>query len=250
MITKIPSKLESTVRKALYEYDMISDRKIVIALSGGKDSLTLLAVLKQISGKGFPPLQLHAVHVKGAFSCGPGIGEPLIKLICQQLEVPLTILESTQKQKLECYSCSRTRRQLLFQESKRLQSPLIAFGHHQDDANQTLLLNLLHKGEFAGLLPKISMNLYGITIIRPLILVREKEIIAFAQSAGFSRISCRCPVGQNSMRKKVKDLIQEMEHLFPNVDQNLAIAAKKYGSQKANRNEMRERRDSNPQLPA
>jgi tRNA(Ile)-lysidine synthase TilS/MesJ len=111
----------------------------------------------------------------------------------------------------------------------------VAFGHHRDDHAQTLLLNLLHKGEFAGNLPKLEMVDYGVTIIRPLIFVTEKEIRHFAQEHGFARITCQCPVGQNSMRKKVDQLLDEMEILFPNARANLARAGLLYGSDKARR---------------
>ena len=77
----------------------------------------------------------------------------------------------------------------------------IAFGHHQDDSAQTLLLNLLHKAEFAGNLPKVPMHDYGITIIRPMIYVDEDSLRTFAKQYGFARITCQCPVGQKSKRK-------------------------------------------------
>ncbi len=96
-------------------------------------------------------------------------------------------------------------------------------------------MNLLHKGEFAGNLPKIPMHDYGVTIIRPLIYVAEADIRRFAEQQGFSRIMCRCPVGQQSMRKKVNDLLSDLETLFPNARENIAQAGILYGSDKATR---------------
>jgi tRNA 2-thiocytidine biosynthesis protein TtcA len=95
------------------------------------------------------------------------------------------------------------------------------------------LMNLLHKAEFAGNLPKIHMQEYGVTIIRPLIYIAEQDIRTFAQQQGFARIMCRCPVGQNSMRKQTDQLLKEIEAIFPNARENIAKAGLLYGSQKA-----------------
>jgi tRNA 2-thiocytidine biosynthesis protein TtcA len=233
--TTLGKKLESTFRKALFDFEMLKDvSKVAIALSGGKDSLTLLFLLKAISGRGFPPLEIHAIHVNGEFSCGSGVNEDYLHAICQQLNINFVTRQSTQKlESLECYSCSRERRRLLFEAAKELGVETIAFGHHRDDHAQTLLMNLLHKAEFAGNLPKIRMYEYGVTIIRPLIYIAEQDIRQFAQQQGFARIICRCPVGQNSMRKQVDHLLKEIESLFPNARENIAKAGLLYGSQKA-----------------
>lgn len=228
-------RLESMFRKALYEFELIdSSNRVAVALSGGKDSLALLYLLKAVSGKGFPELQIAAIHVGGPFSCGAGVSEGFLKGICSELGVEFISCESTQKREtLECYSCSRERRTLIFEAAKNFGATTVAFGHHRDDNVQTLLMNLLHKGEFAGMLPKVPMHDYGITIVRPLIFISEEEIKEFAKMYGFARTMCQCPVGQDSMRKQTKDLILELEKVFPNVKQNLGSASLLYGSQKA-----------------
>ncbi len=230
-------KIESQIRKALYEFNLIEeDKDIAVALSGGKDSLTLLFLLHAISGKGFHNFNLHPIHVGGEFSCGPALQENYLKAICNQLEMPFYSLASTKKREtLECYSCSRERRKLIFEQAKAVGCTKIAFGHHRDDNAQTLLMNLLHKGEFAGLLPKVNMVDYGVTVIRPLIYISEEEIKHFAKEYDFARITCQCPVGQDSMRKKVDNLLTELEALFPNARANVGRSALIYGSNKANR---------------
>jgi len=233
--TKLGKKIESTFRKALYDFQMLNGiSKVAIALSGGKDSLTLLFMLKAISGRGFPELDIHAIHIGGEFSCGAGVNESYLASLCAKLDINFITRQSTQKlETLECYSCSRERRRLLFEAAKEVGAVTIAFGHHRDDSAQTVLMNLLHKAEFAGTLPKIHMKEYGVTIIRPLIYIAEQDIRNFAQQQGFARIMCRCPVGQNSMRKKVDTMLNEMELQFPNARENIAKAALQYGSQKA-----------------
>lgn len=233
--TRLGRKLESMCRKALYEYQLLEGvDKLAIALSGGKDSLTLLFLLKAILGSGFKEIPLTAIHVGGEFSCGAGVHTDFLKGICDKLDVEFVEKSSLQKlETLACYPCSRERRKLIFDAAKERGIHTIAFGHHREDSIQTLLLNLLHKAEFAANLPKVPMVDYGVTIIRPLLFIPENSIREFAGNHGFARILCQCPVGQNSMRKKTELLLREIEEVFPNARENLAQASIVYGSNKA-----------------
>lgn len=233
--TALGKRLESTIRKGLFDFEMLEGvSKLAIALSGGKDSLTMLYFLKAISGRGFPELDLYAIHVGGEFSCGAGVNENYLRQICEGLGISFMSCQSSQKlETLECYSCSRERRRFLFDAAKSVGATTLAFGHHRDDQAQTVMMNLLHKGEFAGNLPKIHMVEYGVTIIRPLIYIAEKDIRTFAQQQGFARVMCRCPVGQHSMRSQVDDILTQLEEKFPNARENIARAGLIYGSQKA-----------------
>jgi len=228
-------RLESMVRKAIFDFQLIEDDSpIAVALSGGKDSLALLFLLHAISGKGCPHFPLIAIHIAGEFTCGAGVDSAFLKGICEALNIPLWIKTSKKKlEDLECYSCSRERRSLLFETAKEQGCHKVAFGHHRDDSNQTLLMNLLHKGEFAANLPKLYMEEYKVLILRPLIYIAETHIIEFAKHYKFFRISCQCPVGQNSLRKKTKQLIEHLETCFPNTSGNLFRAGLNYGSTKA-----------------
>lgn len=230
-------RLESIIRKALFDYHMLEGvHDLAIALSGGKDSLTLLFMLKAICGRGFPKFNIHAIHVNGEFSCGAGVNLEYLNSLCKQLDINFIIRESTQKlETLECYRCSRERRALIFEAAKSVGAETIAFGHHQDDNAETVLMNLLHKGEFAGNLPKLPMHDYGVTIIRPLIYVTKADVRTFAQQHGFARITCKCPVGQKSMRMQVSKLIEGIETIYPNARKNIANAGLMYGSDKASR---------------
>jgi len=229
-------ELESCLRKAIFDFDLFDKNldKIAVALSGGKDSLTLLFLLHSLRGRGFPLFEIPAIHVDGEFSCGSGVSGSFLQGICRELGVQLTFCQSTQKREtLECYRCSRERRTLIFNAAKEAGTKIVAFGHHRDDSAQTLLLNLLHKAEFAANLPKVPMHDYGITIIRPLIYISEELIRSFAKEYGFARITCQCPVGQNSKRKTVDQLIKQIEEHFPHARGNLAKAGLLYGSDKA-----------------
>lgn len=233
--TALGADLESTCRKALYDYSMLEGvNRLAIALSGGKDSLSLLYLLHALRGRGFPLFDLIAIHVGGEFSCGAGVDERFLKNICQEMDVPFIARTSTKKrEELECYSCSRERRKLIFDAAKEQGATTVAFGHHRDDSAQTLLLNLFHKAEFAANLPKLHMHHYGITIIRPLIYIAEEDLRTFATQTGFLRISCQCPVGQDSRRKQVDRLLSQIEDIFPHARNNVARAGLLYGSNKA-----------------
>lgn len=233
-------KIEKLTRKALYEFHLCDDTPhIGIALSGGKDSLTLLYMLDSIRGRGFPNFEITAIHVSGAFSCGASIENHYLQKICASLNIRFVSLNTEQTlEKLECYSCARKRRQLIFHKARELNIKTVAFGHHLDDHVETLFLNLCQKGSFEGNLPKVPMIGYGVTIIRPLIFVEENDILAFAQSSGFARIMCQCPVGQNSKRKKMKTFIKSLQIEFPHAKKCLAHNVLEKGSKKALREDL------------
>ena len=228
-------RLESATRKALFEFSMLEDvSRLAIAVSGGKDSLTLLSLLHAINGRGIKPFELICLHVSGSFSCGASVPEEFLGRICKEKGIPFyTTTLPSDFTPSGCYSCSRIRRKILFDMAKSHNCHTIAFGHHRDDALQTLLMNLCHKGEFSGLQPKITMIKYGVTIIRPLIFLSEKEIIFFAKKYGFLRMTCSCPYGAHSFRKKMESALDTLSAIYPNTRENLATAALEHGSKKA-----------------
>lgn len=241
----LAKRLESLVRKAAYDYNLFDDidgtdgqlgpvKHIAVALSGGKDSLTLLTMLLALRGRGFPAFTLSAIHVDGVFSCGAGVQMDFLRTFCESRGVPLYVRSSTQTlEKLACYGCSRERRALLFDQAKSIGASTIAFGHHQDDCVQTFLMNMFHKGESEGMLPKLHMYHYGVTIIRPLVYIAEAQIREFAKQQGFARVTCRCPVGEHSMRMQVENMLKDMEKHFPHARSNLASVARRISSGKA-----------------
>ncbi|MFA6502499.1 MAG: tRNA lysidine(34) synthetase TilS, partial [Parachlamydiales bacterium] len=227
--------IESKVRKALKEFSMLeSANSLAVALSGGKDSLCLLFMLKAVIGKGFKNIDFYAIHIDGDFSCGASYDKNYLNELCKQYDIKFISKElKNNSEKLDCYSCSRNRRKLIFDTARENNISTIAFGHHQDDNVQTLLLNLFHKAEFEGMMPKIKFKRFGVSIIRPLIYVNEHEIIEFAKQNDILKVFCKCPIGQNSKRKTVKKIIEDIKLDFPNVKSNLSKASFVYGSKKA-----------------
>lgn len=230
-------KFLSLLRCAIWRYQLLPSVnqpiKLGVALSGGKDSLALLIALKEISGRGIAQLDLHALHIGGSVNCGSSISLVLCKKICTALGIPLHVQTAAKQEKLECYSCARERRRLLFAMARDLGIETIAFGHHRDDNAQTLLLNLLQGAKPAGMLPKVPMKHYGVCIIRPLILIPESLIISEVKKMSLLRATCQCPVGQTSKRNEVKNLLQSIEKVFPKAKAHLSQAALQWGNQGA-----------------
>ncbi len=233
--THLSKKIESQMRKALYDFSMVENiSSLAIALSGGKDSLTMMLMLKKILGRGFNNLKLLAIYIDGDFSCGPSEQKNILKKICEDNNIDFISKELNQKiDALNCYKCARERRKLIFKTAKENNINTIAFGHHRDDNIQTLLLNLFHKGEFEGMQPVIKFQKLDVTIIRPLIYITEQEIINFAKQNHFLKIICKCPIGQKSKRKEIDKIISNIDRSFPNIRKNLSTASFIYGSKKA-----------------
>jgi tRNA 2-thiocytidine biosynthesis protein TtcA len=225
-------RIDSQCRKAVLTYNMITPmtKHIAVALSGGKDSITLLIHLHRLCGHGLPTFKLSAIHVDGKQSCGAGVSVSYLQSICDRLAVTLHVVHQP-KVHNACYPCSYERRYLLFHTAKKHHIDTVAFGHHADDTTETILMNMLHKAELAAMHPLLYMKKYGITIIRPLIYTHESQIIAYMKEQGLLRVMCQCPIGAQSMRKKVRKLISDMKALFPDADSNLhRIAMKHYAA--------------------
>ncbi len=233
--TSIGKKIESKVRKALFDFSMLQNIKsLAVALSGGKDSLCMLFMFKAILGRGFDNIDLCAIHIDGDFSCGPSYERKFLKNICENLNIKI-YFENLKNNfnDIDCYVCARERRKIIFKIAKKLNINTIAFGHHRDDNIETLMMNLFHKAEFEGMLPVIKFKKFDVTIIRPLIYVEEDEIIKFAKHYEILKIFCKCPKGQTSKRKEVKKIIHEIEKQFPNIKSNLSQASFAYSTKKA-----------------
>lgn len=231
----IGKKIESKVRKALFYFDMLKNvDSLAVALSGGKDSLCMLFMLNAIIGRGFDKIDISAIHIDGDFSCGPSCERKFLKDICDDLNIKI-YFENLKNNltNIDCYTCARERRKIIFDIAKKNKIKTVAFGHHRDDSIQTLLMNLFHKAEFEGMMPVLKFKKFDITIIRPLIYVEEEEIINFAKHYEILKTFCKCPIGQTSKRKDVKKIINEIENIFPNIKSNLSQASFVYSSKKA-----------------
>jgi len=211
------------VGRAIADYEMISDGdKILVALSGGKDSLALLRML--LVRQEFVPIkyELVPVYVDFGYQCSD-ITE-LKNYVSEQgllLHVRRMEIFEEKPEELTCFWCSWNRRKALFQAALDLGCNKIAFGHHKDDIVQTILMNMLFEGQVSGMGPKQEMFGGKVFLIRPLAYVEEKETSDLAEFIGYPVSVCDCANGQVSKRAHVKKFINELETVCPPVKSNI-----------------------------
>ncbi|MCM8797769.1 MAG: tRNA 2-thiocytidine(32) synthetase TtcA [Candidatus Omnitrophica bacterium] len=223
--------ISKRVGKAIMDYDMISDGdKILVAVSGGKDSLTLLRVL--YDRRKFVPIKynLLAVHIDMGYPCHhPKILSEYFKRHGIEYRIEkVNILKPGQTRKdISCFWCSWNRRRALFETAERFGCTKVALGHHKDDIIETTLMNLFFHGEISSMAPKQELFNGKIVIIRPLAYVEERLIVKFAKVADFPHHKCSCPNSVTSNRTKVSRIIEELEKVNPDIRTNIFRATKR-----------------------
>ena len=216
--------LSKKVGKAITDYNMLDDKdRILVAVSGGKDSFTLLKILNQ--RRSFVPIKydITAVHIDMGYRCiHPKILEKYFKQNGYQYHIEkIDILKNTPREKITCFWCSWNRRKALFQTAEKLGCTKIALGHHKDDIIQTFLLNLIFNGEISAMNPKQELFEGKINLIRPLAYVEERETERFAKENNFPMPHCSCPNANNTKRAEVAKLIRKLEKMSPQFKTNV-----------------------------
>jgi len=216
--------ISKKVGKAIMDYKMIQEGdKILVAVSGGKDSLTMLQILKDRMS--FVPIkyELLAVHVDMGYPCQhPKILAEYFKKMGVKYYIPkIDILKGKTRKDISCFWCSWNRRKALFETADKLGCTKVALGHHMDDVAETMLLNLFFHGEISSMSPKQELFKGKIFIIRPLAYVEEKLIEKFAKTLDFPHHKCACPNSFTSSRTKMTDLINIIEKICPDVRKNI-----------------------------
>ena len=228
---KLSFYLLKKVNKALRLYQMIEEGdRIAVAVSGGKDSLTLLHLLQQDKGKIPAAHDLVAVHVESEGRHAAGLGHDTLEGIFREQEIEYAfenlpvVRERAEGAAADCFRCSWNRRQALFQAARRLKCNKIAIGHHADDVAETALLNLFYHGRLETMKPKVELFGGSMTIIRPLYFVPEKEIVRFAEASSFPIEASPCPYSRTSKRARMKELLRAVQRECPKVKSNLLHA--------------------------
>ena len=213
-------KVEEKVKKAIFDYGLIQNGdRILIGLSGGKDSLALMELLGRRSRIFNPRFELVVAHIK--MTNIPYHSDlDYLRQKAEEFGLELVVREtsfdaSTDKRKAPCFLCSWMRRKALFDLSKEYHCNKIALGHHQDDIIETLLMNMIHQGAFGTMPPRLKMNKFDMEIIRPLCLVEEKDIIRLAALQEYRKQIKNCPYEKESNRSSVKELFAQMEAINP-----------------------------------
>jgi tRNA 2-thiocytidine biosynthesis protein TtcA len=210
---------ETTIAKlvevALRRYDMIEEGdRILVAVSGGKDSTSLAYDLAEKRRWWPAKYEMRALHIASDFcSC---CKKSALELLMKSWEIPYASIDVPvigrlkPGREMNCYWCSTQRRTELIRYAQANGFNKIALGHHLDDIVETLMMNMLYKGEISGMMPVLKYDKYPISIIRPLALCEERQIIAFAEEKGFRSATCTCPYGRESKRKEVRARIKEL----------------------------------------
>ncbi|MCG8430957.1 MAG: hypothetical protein MJA29_07280 [Candidatus Omnitrophica bacterium] len=216
--------------KAIMDYRMLEHRdKVAVAVSGGKDSLTLLRLLHE--RRSFVPIEyeLLAVHIDMGYPCHQPrlLAEYFEKLgIAYHIE-KIDILKGKKREDISCFWCSWNRRKALFESAHRFKCTKVALGHHKDDIIETMLLNLFFHGEIAAMSPKQELFRGKIVLIRPLAYVEEDLIARYSRDGGFPHHACSCPNSLKSNRTRVGKMIAEIEKICPDVKTNIFRSLKR-----------------------
>lgn len=220
------------VGQAIGDYRMIEDGdRVMVCLSGGKDSYTLLDVLLHLQKKAPIDFEIVAVNLDQG---QPGFPKDVLPRYLTQLGVRFDILtedtysvvkEKTPEGKTTCALCSRLRRGILYAHARRIGATKIALGHHRDDILETLFMNLFFGARLKAMPPKLQSDDGTNVVIRPLAYVAEADIIRYAQAREFPIIPCNlCGSQENLQRKVVGEMLEGWEREHPGRLTNIARA--------------------------
>ena len=220
----------SEVRKAVDDYHMIAEGdKIAVGISGGKDSLTLLYALSSLRRFYPHPFELVAVTVDLGF---PNQDLSEIKKLCEKLEVPYTVVKTQigqivfeqRQENNPCALCAKMRKGALNEAMKQLGCNKIAYAHHMDDVVETMMLSLLYEGRFHTFSPVTYLDDTGLTVIRPLIYMKEADVIGFVRKYEVPVVKSPCPADGHTKREYVKQLLKQLNTENPGVKQRMFTA--------------------------
>lgn len=217
---KLLRKVTQRFNKGMVQYRLVEEGdKILVGLSGGKDSLALLELLAERSRIWKPKFTVVAVHV--SMTNIPYQADlDYLKQYAEGLGVPFVHYEtafdpSTDTRKSPCFLCSWNRRKALFTVAKELGCNKIALGHHMDDILETLLMNLTFQGAFGTMPPRLVMKKFDMTLIRPMCLVHEADLVEMARIRAYRKQIKNCPYESQSNRSDMKQVLKSLEQLNP-----------------------------------
>ncbi len=236
IIKKYRKEIWHNFVKAVQDYELIQENdRIMVCISGGKDSFLLAKCMQELLRHGKVPFEAYFAVMN------PGYSEENLQAIinnAKDLNIPIEIFSSDifdvidqVATKSPCYLCARMRRGYLYNKAKELNCNKIALGHHFDDVIETTLLSMFYGSEVKTMLPKLhSENYEGLELIRPLYLIKENDIKAWQNYNKLTFLNCACKFTQNisvkedSKRLEMKELIKELRKKNYNIDNNIFTA--------------------------
>ena len=236
IIKKFRKPIWRRFTKAIREYELVQDGdKIAVCISGGKDSMLMAKLFQELSRHGKKNFEVVFLVMNPGYN---EINYQTIKDNAKILNVPITVFESdifnivASEEQSPCYLCARMRRGYLYSKAKELGCNKIALGHHYDDVIETILMGLLYGAQVQTMMPKLhSTNIEGMELIRPLYLIREADIIHWANYNDLHFIQCACRFTEHcascggtekgSKRAEIKELIHELAQKDPVIEYNI-----------------------------
>ena len=224
----------SLVRRCVEDYDMIeAGETVAVGVSGGKDSVLTLTAMARLSRFYPKPFQVVAVTIDGGT---PGMDFMPIAQLCRELEVPYHIAQAPiyevvfqcRQEKNPCSLCAKFRRGALSTELNRLGIRKIALGHHYDDAVETMLMSLFLEGRISCFQPVTYLDRSGVTQIRPLLYVEERDVRGAVKRLNLPVVENPCPANGTTKREETKELIRELDQKYPGVKKKIFGAIQRY----------------------
>lgn len=238
---RLPQAYFSKIMRAIVEFEMIErGDNILIGLSGGKDSLLLTYALAMMRERTKGKFSLRALTIDPMFS--KTFDTETLSLFCASLGIPHEIekvdiagvIQSSPKN-APCFTCAFFRRGAINRVAVKRRCNKIAYAHHNDDAVETLLLNLLYSGQIGTFQPKTYLDRTDLTVIRPLVYLREQEIVDAIPYHGMTPVKSPCPIDGKTKRETVKKLVADLTEKNPLIYEHLASAMRKSGGGEMNR---------------
>lgn len=235
IIKKYRKEIWAKFVKAVKDYKLINENdRVMVCISGGKDSFLLAKCVQELQKHG-------GIVFEACYVCmNPGYNEAnkikifenakILNINLEMFDSDIFEVANSLNEKSPCYMCARMRRGHLYNKAKELGCNKIALGHHFDDVIETTLLSMFYGSEVKTMLPKLhSENFENIELIRPLYLVKENSILAWAKYNNLEFINCACKFTERvslsdepvSKRKEMKELIKYLRELNPDIDYNI-----------------------------
>lgn len=242
-------KLLSYLRQCIQNYHMIENGDhIAVGLSGGKDSMTLLYGLKQLQHFYPEHFELTAIYVNlgipqnmildssSSHSESLPVNQRILSDYCEGLKIPFytvdtdiyQIIFEERKEKNPCSLCSKMRKGALNNQALKLGCNKIAYAHHKDDFIETSLMSLLFEGRYDCFPPVTHLDRTGLTVIRPMLYIMEKEISGFVKRCQIPVMKNPCPADGFTKRQEIKEFIEKSSEQFPDIRKNLNAAVLDY----------------------
>jgi len=215
--------------KAIKDFDLIEDGdKIAVGVSGGKDSLLLCKLFQELAKDRTKNFELKFISMNPGFE---SMDVDQFKKNLEELEIPCELFDSNvwkvafeQDPENPCFLCAKMRRGVLYKKVEELGYNKLALGHHFDDVIETTMINMFYAGTVKTMLPKINSTSGKLSLIRPMVYIKESEIINFTKRNGIKPMSCGCPVESektDSKRLELKKLLETLEITNPNIKQSI-----------------------------